>query len=73
MSKLVYSDDRVAVIRLARERGHSDAQILSALVANEFGDRARLAIIDDWAPALGLTREEARAIARRAGLIKPKP
>jgi hypothetical protein len=67
--RLVYSTDKVAVVRQARNVGMSDQEILSALVANEFGKRTREKIIREWAPALGLTADEALQLARRASLV----
>ena len=66
---LRYSSDRTEIVRLARERGLSDGEILKALLANEYGQRARAQIVREWAEVLGLSEEEALAIARRAGLL----
>jgi hypothetical protein len=57
------------MVRLARERGLTDAQILTVLVANEYGAAKRRALIREWAAALGLSEEEALLIAKKAGLI----
>ena len=68
--KLVYSTDRVAIVRAALENGLTQQEIIASLTANEYGVAARTRIIKDWAPALSLTEEEALALARRAGIIK---
>ncbi len=68
--KLVYSTDRVAIVRAARGQGMTDEQILLSLVANEYGSAARRKILKEWAPALSLTEQEALALARRAGILK---
>jgi len=56
-------------VRLARERGLSDEQILKALLANEYGHRVRVQIVREWAGILGLSEDQAIAIARRCGLL----
>jgi len=48
----------------------SDGEILAALVANEYGHRAREKIIREWAPALAMTVSEALELARRTGLVR---
>jgi hypothetical protein len=68
--KLVYSTDKVAIVRQARQTGMSDGEILAALVANEYGNRAREKIIREWAPALAMTVNEALEFARRTGLVR---
>jgi hypothetical protein len=67
--RLVYSDDRALIVRLARERGMDDTRILSALVQNEYGDKGRRKIIEEWAKELGLSADQALKLAVRAGLI----
>lgn len=67
---LRYTDDKRELIRLAREKGLSDEEILTALVANEYGDRKRLEIILSFAPYLGLSDPDARDLATQSGLIR---
>ena len=66
---LVYSTDRAYIVRLAREKGLTDAEILTSLVQNEFGDKTRRKIIREWATHLGLSEEEALQLAKGTGLI----
>jgi hypothetical protein len=68
--KLVYSTDRVAIVRAARASGFNNELILLALTENEYGRSARIRIIKDCASALSLTEAEALAVARRLGIIK---
>jgi len=65
---LRYSTDKVAIVREARKRGIADPQILTALCRSEVASERRR-IIREWAPALGLTEDEAIALARAAGLV----
>lgn len=67
---LRYTDDHAELIRLARSKGLTDAEILKALLANEYGDQARLEIVQKFAPHLGLSFDEARAVAVKSGLIR---
>jgi hypothetical protein len=67
---LRYTDDLKELVKLARERGLTDAEILRAVVANEYGDRARLEIVLKYAPHLGLSDSDARGLAVREGLLK---
>jgi hypothetical protein len=67
---LRYTDDRKDLVKLARGKGMSDADILRALLANEFGDANRLQIIFQFAPYLGLSEESARELAAKCGLIR---
>jgi len=67
---LRYTDDHKAIIKLARSKGLSDEEILKALVANEYGDGARLQIVLKFAPFLGLSEEDAREVAAKSGLIR---
>jgi hypothetical protein len=66
---LRYTNDRALIVRVARQKGLTDKQILKALVANEYGEAARRGIIRDWAEALGLTEKEALQVAKEEGLI----
>ncbi len=67
--KLVYSSDRAAIVRKAREQGLTDAQILGALVSNEYSARTKRKIVREWAKHLGLTEGEAEDAAKKAGLF----
>lgn len=57
------------MIRVAREKGLSNVDILKALVANEYGTERKKEIIRAWAESLGLENEEALEVARKAALI----
>ena len=65
---LRYTNDRAMIIRIAREKGLSDKEILKQLVAGEVASERRR-IIREWANDLGLTEDEALRVAREAGLI----
>lgn len=67
---LRYTDDHKEIIKLARAKGLSDAEILKALVANEYGDGVRLQIVLKFAPFLGLSEDDARELAAKSGLIR---
>jgi hypothetical protein len=67
---LRYTDDKKELIRLARDKGLSNEEIMKALVANEYGDQKRLQIILDYAPYLDLTDADARALVVRSGLVR---
>jgi hypothetical protein len=65
---LRYSTDRAYIVKLARERGCSDAEILRSITSNEvYSERVR--IIREWAPYLGLTPDAALDIARCEAII----
>ena len=66
---LRYSDDKKGIVKLAREKGMTDGQILSAACANETATRRR-EIVKQWAESLGLTEEEAIDVAKREAILK---
>jgi hypothetical protein len=67
--RLRYTDDKEALVKIARQKGLSDETIMKALVANEYGKRTPKDIIREWAPSLGLEPETAIEKAVKAGIV----
>ena len=68
-TRLVYSDDKTAIVRQARAQGFTNAEILKHLTTNVYGVVEKKRIIAEWALALDLTNDEAIETARRAAII----
>jgi hypothetical protein len=64
-SNLVYSSDLKSIVRLAREAGRSDLDIMKAILRGEFGTTHRKQLLLSWAPAFG---REPKDILREAAL-----
>ena len=69
MSRPVYSTDRKRIVRLAREAGFSDRDILKQLLRGEYGVSHRKKVLLEWAEALGMEVSEILHEAMLAGLI----
>ncbi|HYO71267.1 MAG TPA: hypothetical protein VEU33_34825 [Archangium sp.] len=70
LPRLVYSTDKQAIVKQARAAGLPTGKILSALVSGEYGVQAKLKIVREWAPSLGLSEDEAMLEAKKAGILK---
>jgi hypothetical protein len=76
--ELVYSTDAGKIVRLAKEAGFSDLEIMKRLLAAVYGTNARKRILISWAERLGKTAKEILLDAAQHGLIPndrmpPKP
>lgn len=68
-AKLRYSSDRVAIVRAARAKGMSNEEILEAACRGEIAAERRR-IVREWAAPLGMTEDEALALARKVGVVR---
>jgi hypothetical protein len=67
--KLVYSTDPEKIVKLARETGMSDLEIIRMLVRGVYGTGDRKRLIVSWAKALGREPSDLLREATRHGLI----
>lgn len=66
--RLVYSTDRKDIVKIARARGMTDAEILASVTTARV--RAdRVSEIRSWAQHLGLSPDEAMDLARKNAII----
>lgn len=70
MSRTVYSSDKKRLVRLARENGRSDCEIMKVLLRGEYGVLHRKKILLDWAGAFGMQPNEILRAAVECGLLR---
>jgi hypothetical protein len=60
---------KLAMIAMARKANWSDAQILTEVLANEYGPEHRRELVVEWGEYLGLSASDALKLAQSVNLI----
>ena len=61
--------NKLRLIKIAREVGMSDNDILREVLAGEYGSERRRRLVVEWGELLGLKASEALRLAHASGLL----